>query len=49
MKNSPQNSQTRLEHILKAIAAIEKYVEGINESTFCENDLVQDAVLMQLL
>jgi uncharacterized protein with HEPN domain len=49
MKDRHQDSQMRLEHILKAISAIEKYVEGINETTFCENDLVQDAVLMQFI
>ncbi|MBT0810888.1 DUF86 domain-containing protein [Litoribacter ruber] len=49
MKDRHQDSQTRLVHILNAIYSIEKYVEGLDEFTFCENNLVQDAVLMQFI
>ena len=39
----------RLEQILKAISEIEHYVEGLNKIDFCENRMVQDAVLMQFI
>lgn len=49
MKDRHLDSQKRLEQILKAILEIEKYVEGENLTTFCDNGLVQDAVLMQFI
>jgi len=49
MKDRHQDSQIRLEQILKAISAIENYIKEIDEMTFCEDELVQDAVLMQFI
>ena len=49
MKDRHLDSQKRLEQILKAISEIEKYVEGQNRISFCDNGLVQDAVLMQFI
>jgi len=49
MKDSHIDSQKRLEQILKAISEIERYLEGMDAKTFCDNRLVQDAVLMQFI
>jgi uncharacterized protein with HEPN domain len=49
MKDRHLDSQKRLENILKAISEIEKYVEGQDRVGFCDNGLVQDAVLMQFI
>ncbi|MDI6780140.1 MAG: DUF86 domain-containing protein [Bacteroidota bacterium] len=37
-----------LRHILDAISKIELYLEGIDESSFHKNSLVQDGVIRQL-
>lgn len=37
-----------LEHILAAIGRIDRYVAGLNETGFLENDLIQDAVIRNL-
>jgi uncharacterized protein with HEPN domain len=37
-----------LNHILDAIKKIEKYIQGIDEQAFKENDLVQDGVIRQI-
>ncbi|TVP53391.1 MAG: DUF86 domain-containing protein [Mongoliibacter sp.] len=49
MKDSYIDSQKRLEQILKAISEIEKYVLDEDGKSFCDNGLVQDAVLMQFI
>lgn len=49
MKDRHLDSQKRLEQILKAITEIEQYVKGHDRITFCNNGLVQDAVLMQFI
>jgi uncharacterized protein with HEPN domain len=37
-----------LNHILDAIKKIEKYIQGIDEEAFKNNDLVQDGVIRQI-
>lgn len=49
MKNSHIESQQRLMHIEQAIADIEKFTVGENLTTFCENDMLHNAVMMQFI
>ncbi len=49
MKNKHLESQKRLEHIDKSIEEIEKYVDGIDMQAFCENDLLNNAVLLKFI
>jgi uncharacterized protein with HEPN domain len=49
MKDSHVESQQRLRHIVQAIADIEKFVTGETLETFCENDMLHDAVMMQFI
>jgi uncharacterized protein with HEPN domain len=47
MKDSHLESLMRLQHIAEAIAKIQKFVAGNTLVSFCESDLVHDAVLFQ--
>jgi len=49
MKDSHVESQQRLQHIRQAIADIEKFVTGETVETFCEKDMLHDAVMMQFI
>ena len=49
MKDSHVESQQRLKHIEQAIAGIEKFVTGETMESFCEKDMLHDAVLMQFI
>ncbi len=49
MKNSHVESQQRLMHIELAIADIEKFTAGETLTTFSENDMLHDAVMMQFI
>lgn len=49
MKDPREESWQRLQHILKAIAAIEQYVEGKNSSVFSSTPMLHDAVLLQFV
>ncbi|MBI2259256.1 MAG: DUF86 domain-containing protein [Flavobacteriia bacterium] len=49
MKDCHIESQKRLEHIEKSIVAIEKFVEAIDVITFCENEMLNNAVLLQFV
>ncbi len=49
MKDKNFESKKRLEHIKKAIGDIEKFVEGIDQTFFCENDMLNNAVLLQFI
>lgn len=49
MKDSHVESQQRLQHIEQAIADIEKFVKGVSLKTFCEKDMLHDAVMMQFI
>ncbi len=49
MKDSHIESKKRLEHITKAIADIEKFVKGIDDKTFCENEMLHNAVMLQFI
>ena len=49
MKDSKLDSKERLTHIRKAILDIERFLSGVEEITFMENDLIQSAVLMQFV
>ncbi|MCC5916463.1 MAG: DUF86 domain-containing protein [Cryomorphaceae bacterium] len=49
MKDRHIESQKRLEHIDKSIAEIEKYVEGVDVHDFCENDMLNNAVLLKFI
>lgn len=47
MRDDHVESQKRLEHIVKAIADIERYVKGQSLESFCDNRMLHDAVMMQ--
>lgn len=47
MKDQRLDSQKRLQHISKAIDDIFKYVSDETVNTFCEKDIIHDAVLFQ--
>lgn len=49
MRNSHVESLERLRHIKSAIESIEKYVGLESCSSFCENDILHDAVLHQFM
>jgi uncharacterized protein with HEPN domain len=49
MKDSHVESQQRLQHIEQAIADIEKFTKGESLETFCEKDMLHDAVMMQFI
>lgn len=49
MKDRHIESQKRLEHIEKSITEIEKYVEDIDVKFFCENDMLNNAVLLKFI
>ncbi len=49
MKDSHKESQQRLQHIEQAITDIEKFTKGESLKTFCENDMLHDAVMMQFI
>ncbi len=49
MKDPHEESLQRLLLIERAIAAIEQYVEGESSSTFNNNSMLHDAVLMQFV
>lgn len=49
MKDSHIESQQRLLHIEQAIADIEKFTKGESLETFCEKDMLHDAVMMQFI
>lgn len=49
MKDSHVESLHRLEHIKQAIADIERFVTGETLKTFCEKDMLHDAVMMQFI
>lgn len=49
MKDRHIESRQRLLHIQQAIADIEKFVSGETLETFCENDMLHDAVMMQFI
>ena len=45
MKNSHLESKKRLDYILKAIEDIETFVQNESMETFCQNDILNNAVL----
>ena len=47
MRNNHQESQRRLQHIINAIDTIESYTKNENEVSFCENEILNNAVLFQ--
>ena len=47
MRDTHRDSLKRLQHISKAIDDINKYVSNETADTFCENDLIHNAVLFQ--
>lgn len=49
MKNKHIESRKRLEHIERSIAEIQDYVEGIDVHVFCENDMLNNAVLLKFI
>ena len=49
MKNSHIESQQRLQHIQQAVADIEKFTRKETLETFCENDMLHDAVMLQFI
>lgn len=49
MKDSHIDSQQRLQHIDQAIMAIEKFVGGESMETFCANEMLHNAVMMQFI
>jgi uncharacterized protein with HEPN domain len=49
MKDRHIESRKRLEHIEKSISEIEKYVEATDVKIFCENDMLNNAVLLKFI
>jgi len=49
MRDSHIESQKRLEHIVKAIDDIEKYIIGADPGMFCDNHMLQDAVMLKFI
>ncbi len=49
MKDKHLDSLQRLRHIEQAIADIERFVSGETVQSFCKNDMLHDAVLMQFI
>jgi uncharacterized protein with HEPN domain len=49
MKDSHMESWQRLQHIEQAIADIEKFTTGETLESFCEKDMLHDAVMMQFI
>jgi len=49
MKDSHVESQHRLRYIKQAITDIEKFTKGESLETFCEKDMLHDAVMMQFI
>lgn len=49
MKDSHVESQQRLLHIEQAIADIEKFTTNETLESFCEKDMLHDAVMMQFI
>lgn len=49
MKDLHEESRQRLQHIEKAITAIEQYVAEENCSSFCNTPMLHDAVLLQFV
>jgi uncharacterized protein with HEPN domain len=48
MSRDQQRLLVYLEHILKAIKRIEHYIEDMDEASFLNNELVQDAIVRNL-
>ena len=46
--STPRNDTVYLHHILDAIAKVEEYVQGLDETGFRSSTLIQDAVIRQL-
>ncbi len=49
MKDPHKESQERLQHIEKSIAEIENYVNGESNNSFCNKNILHDAVLLQFI
>lgn len=49
MKDSHVESQQRLQHIQQAIISIEKFTTGETLESFCEKEILHDAVMMQFI
>jgi uncharacterized protein with HEPN domain len=49
MKDSHVESKQRLLHMEQAIAAIEKFTTGESQQTFCTNEMLHYAVMMQFI
>jgi len=49
MKDRHIESQKSLEHIEESISEIEKFVEDIDFKIFCENDMLNNAVLLKFI
>lgn len=47
MRNTHLDNLKRLQHVSKAIEDINKYVSNETADTFCEKDLIHNAVLFQ--
>lgn len=48
MKQNAQRLADYLSHILEAIDRIDRYTESLNEASFLQNEMVQDAVIRNL-
>jgi uncharacterized protein with HEPN domain len=49
MRNNNEQSLFRLNHILRALNAIETYMRDVKEDEFTENEMLLDAVLLQFI
>lgn len=48
MSKDKQRLLDYLQHILEAITRIQRYIEDVDEITFVDNELIQDAVIRNL-
>jgi uncharacterized protein with HEPN domain len=49
MRNKSEDNKSRFEQILKSLNEIEKYTLDQSEESFCNNNLLHDAVLLQFI
>ncbi len=49
MKDSHEENYNRLLHIQEAIVTIEKFAKGETLETFCENEMLNNAIMLQFI
>jgi len=49
MKDKLLDSKNRLEHMIEAIIAIEKFSKNEDSVSFCENEMLNNSILLQFI